>query len=228
MSESATNCNAAANDEMAPTANLTESQNQAIQLLLQGMSISDVATAVGRERTTLYRWLQQPKFLAERNRLAKETFDASRARLHSLANQAINVVERRVKAGDLKASMHVLKMTGLATAEKLDGETDEGRLISRIANELAESYWETFLMGEKRKNLHNNPRFVELLHEFFLELDRKYQTGDSEAFRLHDEMAEREQAAAEARRKIVRQIENSARTATLPRIPKTAVFGKNS
>ena len=228
MSKNATKRNDGENGETVPTAILTELQSRAIQLLLQGESISDVATAVGRDRATLYRWLHQPKFIAERNRLAKETYDASRARLHNLARRAIDVVERRVDSGDLKAALAVLRMTGLATAEKFDDETDEGRLIARIANELAESYWGNFLMGEKRKNLHNTPRFVELLHEFFLELDHKYQTGNSEAFQLHEEIAQRELAAAEGRRNIVRRIENSARAATLPRMPKTAVSGKNS
>lgn len=228
MSKNATKCNVGANDETVPTANLTELQSRAIQLLLQGESISDVATAVGRDRATLYRWLHQPKFIAERNRLAKETYDASRARLHNLARRAIDVVERRVDSGDLKAALAVLRMTGLATAEKFDDETDEGRLIARIANAYAESYWETFLMGEKRKNFHNNPRFLDLLHEFYLELDRKYQIGDSAAFQLHDEIEQRELAAAEARRNNVRRIQNSVRTATQPRMPKTAVSGKNS
>ena len=211
-----------------PLVDIATQKQQAIQQLLEGSSITKTAEIIGVDRSTVHRWLREPKFIAARNRLAKEARDASHSRLHSLIGKAVAVVENRIKAGDLKASLAVLKMTGLATAEKLDEETDEGRLIARMANELAESYWQNFLMGEKRKNLQNNPRYLEVLHDFFLELDRKHQTGDSEAFRLQDEIAQREQAAAEARRKIVRQIENSARTATLPRIPETAVFVKNS
>lgn len=227
MQENAAKCNVEANDETAPTANLTELQNSAIRLLLQGESICNVATAVGRDRTTVYRWLQEPKFIAERNRLAKEARESSRARLHSLARKAINVVEGRIDAGDLKAALAVLKFTGLAAGEKLDEETDEGRLISRMANELAESFCETFWMGESRKNLQKSPMYLEILHAFFMELERRYRTGESEAYRLQSAIEQRERAAAEAHQKIVKSLEKRGCSAVRLRKPETAVNGDN-
>jgi len=203
----------------SPLADIDAQKQQALLQLLEGHSVTKTAETVGVDRSTIHRWLREPKFIAERNRLVKESRDAARSRLHSMIGKAAEVVENRIKAGDLKAALAVLKMTGLATGEKVDEETDEGRLIARMANEFAESYWETFLMGEKRKNLHNNSRFLELLHEFYLELDRKYRTGESEAFQLHSEIEQREQAAAEAHRKIVKSIENRARTVVRPQTP---------
>ena len=227
MPENKTKCNSEMNDETAPKANLTELQSRAIQLMLQGESLSGVATAIGRDRTTIYRWLRDPRFVAERNRLGQEARDASRARLHSLVRKAINVVERKMDAGDLKAALAVLKITGLAACEKLDEETDEGRLISRMANDLAESFCETFWMGESRKNLQKTPLYTEILHSFYQELERRYRTGDSEACRLQSAIEQRERAGAEAHRKIVKSLENRGFSAMQPRRNETAVSGGN-
>ena len=194
-------------------------KQQALLQLLEGHSVTKTAEAVGIDRSTLHRWLREPKFIAERNRLVKESRDAARSRLHSLIGKAAEVVENRIKTGDLKAALAVLKMNGLATGEKVDEETDERKLISRRANLLAQSFWETILMGDPAKNLHKNPRYVETLHDFYMGLEQKYRPEISEADELLDEIAQRDYAAAEAHRKIVKSIEDRARTAVRPKTP---------
>ena len=196
-----------------PLIDIAAQKQQALLQLLEGHSVTKTAEAVGIDRSTLHRWLREPKFIAERNHLVKESRDAARSRLHSLIGKAAEVVENRIKAGDLKAALAVLKMTGLAAGEKVDEETDERKLISRRANLLAESFWETLLMGEPAKNLYKNPRFVETVRDFYTELEKKYRPEISEAEELIDEIAQRDYAAAEAHRKIVKSIESRQHSA---------------
>ena len=202
-----------------PLADIDGQKQQALQQLLEGNSVTKTAETVGVDRSTIHRWLREPKFIAERNRLVKEARDAARSRLHSMIGKAAEVVENRIKTGDLKAALAVLKMNGLATGEKVDEETDERKLISRRANLLAQSFWETILMGDPAKNLHKNPRYVETLHDFYMGLEQKYRPEISEADELADEIAQRDYAAAEAHRKIVKSIEARARTAVRPQTP---------
>ena len=74
-------------------------------------------------------------------------------------------------------------------------------------------------MGDPAKNLHKNPRYVETLHDFYMGLEQKYRPEISEADELADEIAQRDYAAAEAHRKIVKSIEARARTAVRPQTP---------
>ncbi len=202
-----------------PQPNIDALKQQALLQLLEGHSVTKTAEIVGINRATLHRWLREPKFIAERNSRAKEAREACQERLRHLAGAAVEVVENRINAGDLKAALAVLKITGLAAGERVDEETDERKLISRRANLLAQSFWETLLMGEPAKNLHKNPRYVETLHDFYMGLEQKYPPEISEADELIDEIAQRDFAAAEARRKIVENIESRAHCAMRPKTP---------
>ena len=72
-----------------PPADLAIQKQRALQLLLEGKSASQVAEMIGVDRTTIYRWLKEPSFIAERNRQANELRDAAQSRLHALVGKSI-------------------------------------------------------------------------------------------------------------------------------------------
>ena len=65
---------------------LTEQQNNAINLLLEGKTKSAVAKEIGVSRTTLYKWLEDKEFIAEQHRRGQK-----------MCEEALNDVKLDVK-----------------------------------------------------------------------------------------------------------------------------------
>jgi hypothetical protein len=91
---------------------LSAAQEKAIEALLAGKSVTEAAIAAAVNRTTLHRWLNDPRFGIELNRSRRELREAMRARLLALGSKAIDAVERSIVEGDANAALAVLK--GLA------------------------------------------------------------------------------------------------------------------
>lgn len=191
-----------------PSVDLAVQKQRAIQLLLQGKAVSQVAEAIGVDRTSVYRWLKEPSFIAERNRQANELRDAAQARLHALVGKSIDVVERQVAAGNLKAALAVLKSTGMMALDKPDTETEEGRLIKREVERLALDYWysQPFAQQEMGTRPYHNRAFKDIVQMMDIELQAQHVPKESAAVTLICDAAAREAAHAESRRKLLEQI----------------------
>ena len=93
--------------------NLTPRQTQALQMILGGSSITQVAQAVNASRKTLYKWIAQPPFakaLTDERTLALERLSQS---LANLSEKAVGVLSTamddpsstvRVRAADIALS----------------------------------------------------------------------------------------------------------------------------
>ena len=177
-----------------PPADLAIQKQRALQLLLEGKSASQVAEMIGVDRTTIYRWLKEPSFIAERNRQANELRDAAQSRLHALVGKSIDVVERQVEAGNLKAALAVLKSTGMMALEKPDTETDECRLVKREVERLAMDAWTSLPFTEQQfgvKPFHR-PEFKNIVQMIDEELQAQYKPKPSEFVVVIDQAADRE------------------------------------
>ncbi len=93
---------------------LTIEQENAIDLLVQGLSDREVAEKVNVSRETVTRWRNEnPHFQAELNRKRKEIWGAAQSRLRALVMDAVQTLENEVKEGNWRASVEVLKAVGL-------------------------------------------------------------------------------------------------------------------
>jgi transposase len=92
------------------TRQLSIEQQNAIEYLLQGQSDRAVAEAVGVSRQTVWEWRNKDVlFIAELNRQRLALWSEAKERLKSLANRALDVVERQLGSGDPKASLAAAK-----------------------------------------------------------------------------------------------------------------------
>lgn len=104
----------------------------AIELLVAGKTDEEVAATVDVSRETITRWRHRNfYFIAELNRQREIQWEVAQDRLRSLANIAIENIERSlVEENDFKASLELLKLIGLSGVTKPPaGETDPRLLV---------------------------------------------------------------------------------------------------
>lgn len=189
-------------------------KQRAILLLLEGSTVSKTAEAVGVDRSTLHRWLREPRFVAERNRLAKEAREACQERLRYLAGTAVEVVAQAVEAGNLKAALNLIKIVGLGNIDKPDETTDEKKIICRQVEQYAmenllRNPFDRQRFGSKPP-LHNE-NFVETLALILEELNARHSPPPSEAEEIYLAAVVREeerlQQVAKTRDRVVAAIQ---------------------
>ena len=87
-------------------------QQQAIGLLATGQSIEKISESLGIHRSTLWRWRQEPQFIAEWNRILHETKEIQERSLLSLQQNAISALgdclNSRNEMVKLRASLTIL------------------------------------------------------------------------------------------------------------------------
>ena len=173
---------------------LAVQKRRAIPMLLAGKSVSQVAEAIGVDRATVYRWLKEPQFVAERNRQANEMWDSAQARLQGLVHKSIGVVESALDIGDLKAACAVLKFTGIVNIQRSQTETDARAVIKTLAEEYATKTWLDRPFAEKTlgKQMLQNDTFQTLVQSLWETLQEKYHVGDNEADELLYEAVNRQ------------------------------------
>lgn len=117
-------------------------QQQALDLLLQGQSITAVSQQIDVDRSTLYRWQGSVDFEAERNRQLCEMRDAAQARLTRMAEKSFTVVEEAIDRGDEKTALAVLKGIGFLNGVPAQiGSADPGRILQdREASEKKQAF----------------------------------------------------------------------------------------
>ncbi|NMC31568.1 MAG: helix-turn-helix domain-containing protein [Veillonellaceae bacterium] len=179
-----------------PLIDIAAQKQQALQRLLEGNSVTKTAEAVGIDRSTLHRWLREPRFIAERNRLAKEARDACQERLRHLATQAVEVVAQAVEAGNLKAALNIIKIVGLGNVGPGDEETAERRILCRLVEKYCLENFLTEPFDRQRYGskapLHNE-NFIELKNLIYSDLITTQAPSPSEAEEAYQEAVIREE-----------------------------------
>jgi transposase-like protein len=173
-------------------------KRRALQLLLGGKAVAQVAEAIGVDRTTVYRWLKEPGFIAERNRQATDLWEAGQARLRSLVGKSLDVVERQVEAGNLKAALAILKLTRAAGMEKPDNETNEHQIIKKQAESMAMKFWFSQPFSEQTNGSRpfSNSYFMEVVNMIHEELHHQFAPEPSDAEDLIAVAADRQFASS--------------------------------
>ena len=95
----------------------------ALTALLEGCSVTDAAQAAEVDRSTLYRWMEEPAFLAALNRGKRDIQEALRLRLLNLGEQALGIAGESLNSGDVKTALAILKGLGLFSGTTI-GSTD--------------------------------------------------------------------------------------------------------
>ena len=91
---------------------LTANQNKALALLATGQSVEEISNSLGIHRSTLWRWRQDPQFIAEWNKLIYETKEAQERALLEMHAKAIGALgdclNSRNEMVKLRASLTIL------------------------------------------------------------------------------------------------------------------------
>lgn len=119
------------------TQNATESkvstkQLKAIELIMSGSSNADISSELGIDRSTLYRWKQDPEFIVEMNKRINEFNEQARISASYLLNEAIMTLSKAVKDNP-KIAFDIAKGMGL-----FDGNSSPVRYesVSQVEREL--------------------------------------------------------------------------------------------
>ena len=91
---------------------LTANQNKALALLATGQSVEEISNSLGIHRSTLWRWRQDPQFIAEWNKLIYETKEVQERALLEMQAKAIcalgDCLNSRNEMVKLRASLTIL------------------------------------------------------------------------------------------------------------------------
>ena len=91
---------------------LTANQNKALALLATGQSVEEISNSLGIHRSTLWRWRQDPQFIAEWNKLIYETKEVQERALLEMQAKAISALgdclNSRNEMVKLRASLTIL------------------------------------------------------------------------------------------------------------------------
>ncbi len=88
---------------------LSERQALAIPHLVSAKSASETAELVGVNRTTIYRWMDDPDFRDEYDRQRDAVADFARAGMRTLMLKALSVQAERLDSDDPKERAHAAK-----------------------------------------------------------------------------------------------------------------------
>jgi len=106
------------NEPVAPQ--LTQQQQSAIELLVQGQSLVRIAHALSIDASTLYRWRQGKAFDAALGERRNDLWKEAIGRLKSLVHPALDVTEALLKNCQAEicfpAAVTVLRISGLTKA----------------------------------------------------------------------------------------------------------------
>jgi hypothetical protein len=114
---------------------LTTEQENAIDALLTGKSDREVAEAVGVTRWSVQQWRTgHPVFMATLQQRRAELWGTTGERLRALMSRAVENLQAAVEGGDLKASIELLKITGMyGGVVNVLSETDPEKIIRKQA-----------------------------------------------------------------------------------------------
>lgn len=100
---------------------LSQRRQNAIPLLLQGMSDAEVAGQVGVDRVTVFRWRKHERFAREVERLRAVLVRSHMARVQGMLEPALEIVRKQLQSDDPKIQLRAAAMLlRLATPARLE------------------------------------------------------------------------------------------------------------
>jgi transcriptional regulator with XRE-family HTH domain len=91
-------------------ASLTMPQRAAIELLVGGLSVTEVADRVGVNRSTIARWKRDDAFAQEHDIRMQQSVTELRARMPGMLNKAIDVLQAQLDDGDPGIALQFLRL----------------------------------------------------------------------------------------------------------------------
>jgi len=188
--------------EVPDAPNLTIQQRKALGALLSGKSLSAVASEVGVDRTTLYRWrMKNPNFIAFLNVWRHQSRQTVADTVQLAAEQASQVVLDAINRGDVRSSLTVLKATGSFTTRPT-GPLDAMDVIRTMKCKLqnqASKLLESRMEARSKSNKLNDEFTAQILEDQDDELLAELQ-GGSLTPEQAAQVAARKEARAQERR----------------------------
>ena len=122
---------------------LTANQNKALALLATGQSVEEISNSLGIHRSTLWRWRQDPQFIAEWNKLIYETKEVQERALLEMQAKAIGALgdclNSRNEMVKLRASLTILDRVqglrvGATEARQIIYNKQENDALNKMIN----------------------------------------------------------------------------------------------
>jgi hypothetical protein len=159
---------------------LSVEQESAVDLLLTGKSDREVGEMVGVSRWTIQQWRTgHPVFMSTLQRRRAEVWGTTGERLRSLMSKAVDNLATAIEGGSLKASIELLKVTGMyGGVVNVLGDTDPEKIVRKQAE--AQVHREGIPLDATHEaliRLTENARYHERLQEIEAELMREYGEG---------------------------------------------------
>lgn len=121
-------------------AELSPSQETALESLLAGRTLCEAANEAGVNRSTLHRWRKEPVFMAALNRRRAESREAAEATLERLRTKALEVTEQALDAGDRTVALAVLRGLGMLDGKKPSVGSDDPQRIAKDQESTARTH----------------------------------------------------------------------------------------
>ena len=105
---------------------LNAQQQQTLGLLATGLRIEEIAETLGVHRSTIWRWRQDPEFIAQWNQILTDTREEQTRPLLELQQEAIEAMMGCLSSENdmvrLRASLSVLEKVASLTVGSTDSE----------------------------------------------------------------------------------------------------------
>jgi hypothetical protein len=111
-------------------------QQQTLGLLATGLRIEEIAETLGVHRSTIWRWRQDPEFIAQWNQILVDTREEQTRSLIELQQEAIEALRGCLRSENdlvrLRASLSVLERVASLTVGSTDAEEVQRDRIQAI------------------------------------------------------------------------------------------------
>ena len=101
---------------------LSERQRNAVELLLRGLGDHEVATQVGVDRGTVFRWRKSVAFQRELDRQRRSLWEQSAGQIQSMVKPALSILQKQLASDDQKTALRAAAvLLRFATPSRLVG-----------------------------------------------------------------------------------------------------------
>ena len=111
-------------------------QQQTLGLLAIGLRIEEIAETLGVHRSTIWRWRQDPEFIAQWNQILTDTREEQTRSLLELQQEAIEALRGCLRSENdmvrLRASLSVLEKVASLTVGSTDSEEVQREQIQAV------------------------------------------------------------------------------------------------